>query len=265
MHPQNTSPLRSTSSRNDRFRADAIDAKGAATDGSFGGPSPRREPSFGPTSPPPTSTAMGAAASREVLTPPPAPASVLPPRLLWPLPPLRPPRTTSASSSSSSSPGCSIEKMASSLRAACPRSLDASLTGAATDGDGRGASADDAPGPTPPAAADDVSESDVSGSFEWIPRASARSAAAASAAPPGRNASFASPAISRTASLSGSIHSWRFCSSTTFVPALALARSPGVASATCAAVVASELVMPRHTAVVVSGACVNPPGATGRR
>ena len=149
--------------------------------------------------------------------------------------------------------------MASSLRAACPRSFDASLTGAATDGDGRGASADDAPGPTPPAAAD------VSESFGWIPRASARSAAAASAAPPGRNASFASPVMSRTASLSGSIHSWRFCSSTTFVPALALARSPGVASATCAAVVASELVMPRHTAVVVSGACVNPPGATGRR
>ena len=107
-----------------------------------------------------------AAASREVPTPPPVPAST--PRLLWPLPPLRPPRTTA--SSSSSSPGFSIEKMASSLRAACPRSLDASLTGAATDGDGRGASADDAPGPTPPAAAD------VSESFGWIPRASARSA-----------------------------------------------------------------------------------------
>ena len=150
--------------------------------------------------------------------------------------------------------------MASSLRAAWPRSLDASLTGAAADGDGRVACVD-APG-CPPPPLDDVSESPVSGMF---PRASARSAAAASPVPPGRKAAFASPVMSCTASLSGSIHSWRFCSRTTLVLALALAKSPGVASEICAAVVASELVMPRHTAVLVSGACVNPPGATGRR
>jgi hypothetical protein len=76
-----------------------------------------------------TSTAMGAAASREVPAPPLAPLAPAspppnPPRLLNPRPSLSPPATTA------SSPGSRAEKMASSLRAAWPRSLDASLTGA---------------------------------------------------------------------------------------------------------------------------------------
>ena len=176
--PQNTTLLRSTSAKIFLFRNDAMDANAADTDGSP--PSlPPNKPSRVPSPDVSTSTAMGAAASREVPAPPLAPLAPAspppdPPRLLNPRPSLSPPATTA------SSPGSRAEKMASSLRAAWHRSLDASLTGAAADGDGRVACVD-APG-CPPPPLDDVSESPVSGMF---PRASARSAAAASPAPPG--------------------------------------------------------------------------------